>query len=247
VKLKVVCCEVFSRELDLLSKDCQHELEIELLPKGLHDLGQEKMLARMQETVDANSGQGFDAILLVYGLCNNGTSGLTARDTQLVIPRAHDCITLFLGGRDAYTQQFEGHPGTYYRTTGWIEHDNTDGVDDETIQQKLGLFMQYEELVEKYGEDNAKYIQETMGTGVEHYDRLAFIKMGVDGEDPFIDMSREEAKEKGWAFDLLEGSLSILSRLVGGDWDDDFLVVGPGRAIAASHDDGVIQVITPDA
>ncbi len=241
MKFRVLCCEVFTREFESISKTCPHSLDIEFLPKGLHDLGQEKMLARMQEAVDASSGKGFDAILLVYGLCNNGTSGLTARDTKLVMARAHDCITLFLGGRAKYTEQFEGNPGTYYRTTGWIEHESADGAGDETIQQKLGLFMAYEELVEKYGEDNAKYIQETMGDGVQNYDRLAFIKMGVEGEAPFIEESKREADDKGWQFDLIDGSMTLLERLAAGDWNDDFLVVAPGHTIKASHTDDVVD------
>ena len=241
MKFRVLCCEVFTREFESISKTCPHSLDIEFLPKGLHDLGQEKMLARMQEAVDASSGKGFDAILLVYGLCNNGTSGLTARDTKLVMARAHDCITLFLGGRAKYTEQFEGNPGTYYRTTGWIEHESADGAGDETIQQKLGLFMAYEELVEKYGEDNAKYIQETMGDGVQNYDRLAFIKMGVEGEAPFIEESKREADDKGWQFDLIDGSMTLLERLAAGDWNDDFLVVAPDHTIKASHTDDVVD------
>ena len=241
MKFKVLACEVFTREINTLAKNCANDLKIEFLPKGLHDLGQEKMLARLQEQVDAASDKGFDAILMVYGLCNNGISGLTARDTRLVIPKAHDCITLFLGGRKEYREQFEGHPGTYYRTTGWIEHESPDGAGDETIQQKLGLFMAYEELVEKYGEDNAKYIQETMGSGVQHYSRLAFIEMGVPGEEPFIDQSRQEAEEKGWNFELVHGSMKLLQKLLAGDWDDDFMVLDPGKTAVASHDEDVIR------
>ncbi len=248
MKFKVLACEVFTRELEQLSKDCAHQLDITYLPKGLHDLGQDKMLARMQAEVDAVPAQAFDAILLVYGLCNNGISGLKANNTKLVVPRAHDCITLFLGGRAEYKQEFDNNPGTYYRTTGWIEHESADGAGDETIQQKLGLFMAYEELVEKYGEDNAKYIQETMGSGVEHYSRLAFIQMGVDGEEPFIEQSRKEAEEKEWTFDLVKGSLTLLQRLTRGDWDDDFLIVEPGRSISPTHDDGVVRTSDgPDA
>lgn len=242
MKFKVLCCEVFTRELESIAAVCPNSLDIEFLPKGLHDLGQEKMLARMQKVVDESSGKGFDAILLVYGLCNNGTSGLVARDTTLVLPRAHDCITLFLGGRTKYTEQFNSHPGTYYRTTGWIEHESADGAGDETIQQKLGLFMKYEELVEKYGEDNAKYIQETMGSGVEHYDRIAFIRMGVPGEGPFIEQSKQEAVEKGWQFELVEGSMTLLERLAAGVWNADFLIVDPGQAIKPSHNDDVVCV-----
>jgi hypothetical protein len=243
MKFKVLACEVFTREIQFLAKHCVNKVDISFLPKGLHDLGQEKMLARMQEQVDAASGKGFDAILLVYGLCNNGISGLTARDTQLVIPRAHDCITLFLGGRAEYKEQFEGQPGTYYRTTGWIEHESPDGAGDETIQQKLGLFMAYEELVEKYGEDNAKYIQETMGSGVQHYSRLAFIEMGVDGEQPFIEKSRAEAEQKEWNFEIVRGSMTLLRKLIDAEWDSDFLVIPPGETVIASPDDEVVRTV----
>jgi len=243
VQYKVLCCEVFTRELKHLAEKVQYELDIEYLPKGLHDLGQEKMLARMQEAVDAASGRGFDAILLVYGLCNNGINGLVARDTPIVVPRAHDCITLFLGGRGIYAREFESRPGTYYRTTGWIEHESAEGAGDETIQQKLGLFMKYEELVEKYGEDNARYIQETMGSGVQHYDRLGFIRMGVAGEEEFQETARKEALEKGWAFEVIEGSMNILLKLVSGQWDEDFLILEPGRAVRACYTDAVIESV----
>lgn len=241
MRLKVLCCEVFTREIDALSKNCANSLDVELLPKGLHDLGQEKMTARLQAEIDRFSGCGFDAIIMVYGLCNNGIAGLTARDTRIVVPRAHDCITLFMGSRELYQKQFEGRPGTYYRTTGWIEHESPDGAGDETVQQKLGLFMQFEELVEKYGEENARYIQETMGSGVQHYDRLAFIRMGVEGEQRFADMARQEAREKGWSFELIEGSMRLLKQLVDGQWDEDFLVLEPGSSVRPTYKNDVIS------
>jgi hypothetical protein len=238
---KVLCCEVFTREICLVAADSPHTCDIEFLPKGLHDLGQTKMVARMQERVDAAQGRGYDAILLVYGLCNNGIVGLRSNDTRLVVPRAHDCISLFLGGRRPYAEYHSAHPGTYFRTTGWIEHSDSNGANDVTVQQKLGLFLQYEELVAKYGEDNAKYIQETMGNGLANYDTLAFIKMGLSCEAPFMEQSRREAGEKGWKYVELEGSMRLLQRLMAGDWSDDFLIVEPGKSVAPSYRDDVIK------
>ena len=68
---------------------------------------------------------GHDAVALAYGLCNNGLAGLEARRVPLVLLRAHDCITAFLGSRDRYARYFEDRPGTYFETTGWLER----GVD----------------------------------------------------------------------------------------------------------------------
>ncbi|MDD4870009.1 MAG: DUF1638 domain-containing protein, partial [Kiritimatiellae bacterium] len=211
------------------------------LPKGLHDLGVEKMKPRLQERIDSVPDGKYDAVLLGYGLCNNGVAGLTSRNTRIVLPRAHDCITLFLGSRKKYQDCFNNSPGTYYRTTGWIERGDGESVDDVTISQKLGLHMKYEELVQKYGEDNAQYIMETMGDLTANYDKLAFICMGLDCEDHFASIAEKEAREKNLVFEKIQGSMDILRKLVNGEWDDDFLILQPGESVKASHDDDVIR------
>ena len=174
-------------------------------------------------------------------LCNNGIAGLTARATKLVVPRAHDCITLFLGSRKRYREFFDAHPGTYYRTTGWIERGDGEKIDDVTISQKLGLFMKYDELVGKYGEDNAKYIMETMGDLTANYDRIAFIGMGLACEADFARVAENEAREQGFEYEKIQGSMEILRKMVNAEWDEDFLEVQPGEQIKASHDEGVIK------
>ena len=244
MNLRVLCCEVFFREVCLLAAGSPHTIDLEFLPKGLHDLGVERMVPRLQEAIDGAPDRAYDAVILVYGLCNNGIVGLKAPGrARLVVARAHDCITLFMGDRRRYQEYFNAHPGTYYRTSGWIEHADSQGAGEETISQKLGLSFQYEELAAKYGEDNAAYIMETMGDQTQNYDRLAFIRMGLECEARFVEMARREAKEKGWAFDEVQGSMDLLRKLVWGEWDaDDFLVLEPGEAVVPSHDDQVVRV-----
>ena len=241
MKLKVIACEVFFREVCHLAAESPHSCDPLFLPKGLHDLGVEKMLPRLQKEIDAVPAATYDAVVLAYGLCNNGVAGLTARNTKLVMPRAHDCITIFLGSRGGYEKCFAEHPGTYYRTTGWLERNDAEGAGDETVQQRLGLAMKYDELVQQYGEENAAYIMETMGDLTAHYDRLAFIRMGLGCEDRFCRMAREEAEQKGWAFEEIEGSMTLLRKLLQGDWDDDILIVEPGQSIRPTYNDDVIR------
>jgi hypothetical protein len=241
--LRVLCCEVLFREVCALAACSKHTLDIVFLPKGLHDLGHERMLARIQQSVDDAPPGRYDAVILVYGLCNNGVVGLAARHTPLVVPKAHDCITLFLGGRRRYSEVFAANPGTYFKTTGWCERNDASGAGEATVPQRLGLFLKRKELVEKYGEENADYILETMGSGVEHYSRLAFIRMGIPGEVFFEELSRAEADGHGWTFEPIEGSMDLLARLLNGPWNDDFLVVPPGHSIAASYDDAVMRVL----
>ena len=78
-----------------------NQVDIEFLPKGLHDIGQAGMSARLSEVLAAVDETKYEAVLLGYGLCSNGLVGLTARSIPLVVPRAHDCITLFLGEQGA--------------------------------------------------------------------------------------------------------------------------------------------------
>jgi len=240
-RYKVLCCEVFFREACLLASRSRNTLDMEFLPKGLHDLGHERMLARLQERVDAVPPDRYEATLLVYGLCNNGVAGLKACHTRLVMPRAHDCMTVFLGSRARYEEVFNANPGTYFRTSGWLERDDASGAGEPTVPQRLGMFQGYTELVEKYGEENAKYIAETMGTGVENYSRLAFIRMGIPDEARFEQEARAEAERRGWEFSLLEGSLDLLRRLLDGDWNDDFLVIEPGAGINPSYGPDVVR------
>ena len=242
MNLKLLACEVFFREICALMAKSDNTCDPEFLPKGLHDLGAEKMLPRLQERVDG-AGEGcYDAILMVYGLCNNGLVGLTARHTRIVIPRTHDCIGLFMGSRKRYRECFDANPGTYYRTSGWIERDDASGAGDETVLQKLGLFMKYEELVQKYGQENADYIVETMGDGVQNYDTLAYIDMGLECDAHFKGVAADEAASKGWTFKQIDGSLDLLERLIEGDWNEDFLILEPGQSIVSTHDENVIGI-----
>jgi hypothetical protein len=44
----------------------------------------------------------------VYGLCNLALTSLRARAVPVVVPRAHDCITLYLGSRQRYDAGVRG-------------------------------------------------------------------------------------------------------------------------------------------
>lgn len=242
MKLRVICCEIFYREACHLVAVSPHTCDLDFLPKGLHDLGVEKMLQRIQERLDLVQEGVYDAVLLAYGLCNNGIVGLKSAHTRVVIPKAHDCISLFMGSRKRYQEYFNAHPGTYYRTSGWIERSDASGAGDATISQKLGLFMKYEELVRLYGEENAQYVMEQMGDGTANYDQLTYISVGLEGEDVFRQEAIRESKEKGWKFDDVRGSLELLRKLIDGQWDDNFVVLEPGLSVRASHDEHVIKV-----
>jgi hypothetical protein len=119
VRLKFICCNVLFREFCAFATQSEHTIDVQFFEKGLHD-EPDKLRIELQQLIDANNGKGYDAIVLGAALCGNGCAGLVAGDTQLVLPRAHDCITLLLGSRERYAAQHKANPATYYYTPGWI-------------------------------------------------------------------------------------------------------------------------------
>ena len=240
-KLKFVGCEIIYRETCKFVATSPFRVDVEFLRKGLHDLPTSEMLARIQQAVDAAEAEGgYKAVLLGYARCNDGLVGLTARSAPLVLPKAHDCITFFFGGRNAYREYFFSHPGTYFHTTGWLERNDSRVPGQEGVMDQLGLSDSYAELVAKYGEDNAAFIRETLGSGTDNYCRICYLEMGVTDERPFLRASQAQAEQNGWQFDHRQGDASLLERLFTGQWDDDFLVVPSGRSVCARNDDHIL-------
>ncbi len=243
MRLKLIACEVFLREVSSIVPLSPCRVETEWLPQGLHDQGGAAMRARLQQAIDAADTEPHDAIVLAYGLCNNGLAGLTARTKPLVLVRAHDCITAFLGSKERYLAYFTAHPGTYFRTTGWTEKTAQSSGALGLPSQVGGLRLDQDALVAKYGEDNARYLMQELGDLTRCYRRLAFIRMGVEPDRSFEQAAEAEAERRGWEYELVPGDIGLLRRLVAGSWDErDFLVVPPGRRVRATQDERVIAV-----
>ena len=245
MRLKLIACEIFYRELCEAVARSINQVDVEFLPKGLHDIGQAGVSARLGESLAAVDQAKYEAVLLGYGLCSNGLVGLAARSIPLVVPRAHDCITLFLGSKERYLDYFQKHPGVYFKTTGWIERgEGLNQHPQDSIAQQSGMTQTYDDLVAKYGEDNAKFLYEQLCDMTRNYSGLTFIEMGIEPDDHFERQSRQEAADRGWKFEKLAGDMTLLQRLVDGPWDDDrFLVVPRGSRVAASFDEKIIRAV----
>lgn len=202
------------------------------MKQGLHNTP-ELLKAELQKAVDAAPDE-CDAVLLGYGLCSNGAAGVVARSKRLVLPRAHDCITLFLGSKERYRAYFDSHPGTYWYTPGWIECSVQPGKDRHELLRR--------EYVEKYGEDNADYLMEMEQGWMKEYNNAAYVDLGIGDASRFKEYTRECARWLGWQCDELEGEPSLVREFVNGQWEPArFLVVEPGQSIVASHDESIVK------
>ena len=115
--IKVIACQVFQ---DLIERYLPTGIvkQLTFLDYGLHSIPK-KLSQALQEVIDQIDEPSL--VVLGYGLCGNGLDSIKARSHTLLIPRADDCIAIFLGSRQAYKREFNSNPGTYYLTKGWLE------------------------------------------------------------------------------------------------------------------------------
>jgi hypothetical protein len=247
MRIKCLGCDALARMVYLSAAYSPHMVDVSLFQLGLHNHPAD-LRSQLQKEIDALQGQKYDAIVMAYGLCGQATMGLIARDIQIVIPRAHDCITLFLGSRESYKTQHEACPGTYWYTKDYIERGSQYGsvpvLGAGGVELGADMETVYDEYVRKYGKDNADYLMEVMGAWQANYQRAAFIDMKIGDAAATEERAQDEATRRGWTFERIEGNAVIIKRLLDGDWDKDFLILKPGELIKMAYDDEVIQAGT---
>jgi hypothetical protein len=247
--LKVIACEIAFRELCYAAARSKNLVDFEFLTQGYHDIPGTGR-AEIQKRIEAVPAGKYEAIVLGYGLCSNILIGLTSAHTKLVIPRAHDCITFFLGSKERYKEFFDAHPGTYYYTSGWLECAKRRGSTGPIwggaslpASANESLKETYQQWVQKYGEDQAKYLLEEMSRWTDSYSHGTLINFDFVKHLKLRDQVKQICAEKGWEYAETEGNLGLFEKLLEGDWPEaDFQIVPPGQKIVATNDEKVIGV-----
>ncbi len=235
MKIKVIACKVMLRQLYALAAESENVVDILWMRQELH-AEPDNMRAWLQHTIDRIEAEEtpYDAIVLAYGLCSNGTAGLRASKTRLVIARAHDCITLLLGSKSTYAKLFEADSGgIYWYSQGWLESADMPGRERyETL---------YAEYCEKYGQDNAQYLLEMEQSWMRNYHKAVYISWPHEDEKG-AEHTHAQAEFLNWTFERVLGDPSLLRDLIGGRWDEErFLVLEPGAPVAAAYDGGIVR------
>jgi hypothetical protein len=157
----------------------------------------------------------------------------------LVIPRGHDCITVFLGGKERYAAHQKACPSCYYYTPGWNRGRRVPGPDK--LEQLRA------ELSAKFDPDDVEFLVDSERAQWAMHDTATFLDLGTADAEAEAAYARRCADWLGWKFERLKGDATLLRDLLWGRWDADrFLIVQPGQRLAHAPDEQIMRA-DPDS
>jgi len=240
MRIECIACESLARPVYASACCSRHSVDVELVPRRFHEPAE--IRSRLQSLIDSKENLGCDAITLAYGLCGQTTAGLKARSIPLVIPRCHDCITLYLGSHSRYEDEMAKEPGTYWYAQDFLERNAGQsaalamGHPNDTEAQDV-----YQDYLKKYGKAKAERLMKGMGDWFSHYRRAVYLDIYPGGGSAAEEQARQEATRRSWSFECIRADLTLICRLLDGEWDEDFLVVPPGKRIAMTYEASIFK------
>ena len=111
MRFQLIACGGLYREFCRAAAQAAPQLDVTFLPPSCRT-GK----GALQEQIDRIDSMDptetpIDAILIGCGLCGMGEEGIISRRYPMVVPRAHDCMTLLLGSPQRYREIFEENCG----------------------------------------------------------------------------------------------------------------------------------------
>jgi len=238
--LALIACRVLESEIAALTQGATHIVRREFLEIGLHDrpTGLRSLLAGAIGR--AEDDPAVHQVVLVYGLCGLALMDLAPRRCPLVVARAHDCITLFLGSKERYAAQMRDEPGTYWYSPGWNWARRVPGPEREAkLRAEYALKFDAEEVEALLEMERSAFAQHTTA---------GYTDLGLPGDDEDRRYAEQCARSLGWRFKDHAGDATLMRDLLHGPWDSErFLVVHPGERIAQTADANIVRSVPAGA
>jgi N-methylhydantoinase A/oxoprolinase/acetone carboxylase beta subunit len=207
-------------------------VEFQFLQAGLHEQPA-RLRKELQAAIDTISADGNAArIVIGYGICGRGTTGIQSRGIPLVIPKVHDCIAILLGGADIYRSEFRRYPGTYYISAGWYE-EKAVPISQRNLQAWYGdTQLRRADIARQYGDQVADNTIRFLNTWQKNYQRAAYIDTGTRSGSSAEAYAKKMARAYGWQYERIPGSTALIEKILTGNvTTPDILVVPPHHSV----------------
>ncbi|MDR3077233.1 MAG: DUF1638 domain-containing protein [Planctomycetota bacterium] len=257
-KIKLMACEALRAETERLIADLGlgAGIDAEWLEMGLHQ-NPESLKLELRTRLRALAGAGYETVLLLFGLCGRATDGLEPPPgARLVIPRVHDCVSIFLGSARRYLEEHAAESGTYWFSRIFLHRPDrpSPGMDGfgsnwrnlfpDAGEPPATMEEARQRLIERYDEDNAEYLIETLAASWrQSYSRAVYLdwKDSPEREEDLV-LARSEAERNGWRFQTLPVDLRLIRMLLSGDWpEDEFVIAVPGQRLEATNGEDALR------
>ncbi|MDR2738550.1 MAG: DUF1638 domain-containing protein [Treponema sp.] len=207
----IVSCETLKQELEAVMKRRHCEYPVIWIDSGKH-AWPDKLRIAVQEAIDGVSPS-YKTVLLLFGFCGNALVGIEARNSRLVLPKAADCIPLFIGSRE---EREAYGTGTYFFTGGYLNSGGSIASDTNRVFQR-------------YGEKRGLSILKKM---IGHYRDFAVIDTGTFNVPEVKATVERFAQLVEIPVKVIPGNLRFIDALLADAWpEDSFLTVKPGEKI----------------
>lgn len=224
----VLACEVLRPELELLAADMEAPPPMRFLEQGLHDTP-DRLRAQAQEAVRAIEQElRPERLVLAYGLCGRGLTGVHATTCALVIPKVHDCIPLLLGQRQDVCGAYSQGGATFWMSPGWLRCSQVQFIRNRETRRA--------DYAARFDVDAADYLIDMEASWLASYKRAALIRwdgvMPGSRLDACMQDARMVATDAGLPYAEQAGNPSYLSALLAGGNDAErFFQLTPGQSI----------------
>ena len=206
----LIACEMLWDELHLAMERTGIEYPTIWLDKGLHDTP-EKLRNALQDKM--SQLEEYDTILLAMALCGGALDGVSCAHATLAAPRFDDCIRMILSTEPGVRNAADAR--SLYYTRQWL-----DSAGHLTRQQ--------EEYIQRYGEKKGRKIMKLM---LANYKSYRMVETGAYDLAEWEDRARADAAALGLEYTTQPGTVRVLEKLLRQEFDEEFLVVGPGETL----------------
>ena len=175
--------------------------------------------AEMQEHIKAElerMPEGIDTVLVCMGFCGGSWNQVQSR-YRLVIPRVDDCVSLLLQTKDDPVSNLKTPGHLYVRAM------------DPSTESFKAIF---ERLVKAYNVDE-ETAEKRHKEWMDLYNTISVMETGINQcrRPEYAAVVKKDADWLGAKMEYVEAGIHLLEKLFSGRWDDQFLVLEPGRAV----------------
>ena len=232
-RFSIIACSVFKNELEQ-AKERSKAVSCDFFEMGLH-IVPEKLRQQLQNMIDECAQKNSpDYILLLCGLCGNAVLGLKCDACELVIPRIHDCISMFLGSSERYFELKEKYPRAYFASAGWIDSD---------LLPSQKLFESTRKKFEEKYPDDDEMIDELMDAFAEQFKEYnTYFYTEFQNCKTCMHECKKYADFMNWGFQYIESDPRFFIDAISMNWDERFLIVPKSRSIKQSVGGKILDI-----